>query len=234
MMIPERPRSSGACSRPSTDPQAVGAADPGRPRRLRHRPHVAAAAAARSDRPHRRRSTSTSSGSRRRPSVSCSAARVVAVPGASPRRDAAEPAPATRSTRRWPSLDTARAPGAVPATFLLDEFLELRTFESFPGLRSVLRDLVGALGGERQPLRPDQPLRRARACGCCATRRRVRDHPRRAAQRRRNPRHAARRPRRRSRARPIDDREDEVERQRDELARLVHALVRRASVLRAR
>ena len=43
-------------------------------------------------------------------------------------------------------LDTARAPGATPATFLLDEFLELRTFESFPGLRSVLRDLVGALG----------------------------------------------------------------------------------------
>src|SRR5215218_6637472 len=44
------------------------------------------------------------------------------------------------------SLDTARASGDVPATFLLDEFLELRTFESFPGLRSVLRDLVGALG----------------------------------------------------------------------------------------
>ena len=43
-------------------------------------------------------------------------------------------------------LDTARAPGETPATFLLDEFLELRTFESFPGLRSVLRDLVGALG----------------------------------------------------------------------------------------
>ncbi len=42
-------------------------------------------------------------------------------------------------------LDTARAPGALPATFLLDEFLELRTFESFPGLRSVLRDLIGAL-----------------------------------------------------------------------------------------
>ena len=42
-------------------------------------------------------------------------------------------------------LDTARAPGDAPATFLLDEFLELRTFESFPGLRSVLRDLVGAL-----------------------------------------------------------------------------------------
>jgi hypothetical protein len=42
-------------------------------------------------------------------------------------------------------LDTARAPGMAAATFLLDEFLELRTFESFPGLRSVLRDLLGAL-----------------------------------------------------------------------------------------
>lgn len=42
-------------------------------------------------------------------------------------------------------LDTARASGDGPATFLLDEVLELRTFESFPGLRTVLRDLVGAL-----------------------------------------------------------------------------------------
>src|SRR5213078_4008175 len=42
-------------------------------------------------------------------------------------------------------LDTARAPGTMPATFLLDEFLELRTFESFPGLRSCLRDLIGVL-----------------------------------------------------------------------------------------
>jgi hypothetical protein len=40
---------------------------------------------------------------------------------------------------------TARAAGDAPATFLLDEFLELRTFESFPGLRSVLRDFVAAL-----------------------------------------------------------------------------------------
>jgi hypothetical protein len=29
-----------------------------------------------------------------------------------------------------------------PATFLLDEVLELRTFESFPGLRHVLRELI--------------------------------------------------------------------------------------------
>src|SRR6476660_1262283 len=32
-----------------------------------------------------------------------------------------------------------------PATFLLDEFLELRTFESFPGLRRVLHELVDGL-----------------------------------------------------------------------------------------
>lgn len=42
-------------------------------------------------------------------------------------------------------LDSTRASGDIPATFLLDEFLELRTFESFPGLRSVLRDLLAAL-----------------------------------------------------------------------------------------
>ena len=44
-------------------------------------------------------------------------------------------------------LDTSRVGGEMPATFLLDEFLELRTFESFPGLRSVLKDLVAALAG---------------------------------------------------------------------------------------
>jgi hypothetical protein len=42
-------------------------------------------------------------------------------------------------------LDTARPSGDMPATFLLDEFLELRTFESFPGLRTVMRDFVGAV-----------------------------------------------------------------------------------------
>ncbi len=48
-------------------------------------------------------------------------------------------------------LTSARAPGDAAATFLLDEFLELRTFESFPGLRSALRDLIAALaaGGNR-------------------------------------------------------------------------------------
>jgi hypothetical protein len=38
-----------------------------------------------------------------------------------------------------------RAGGGAPATFLLDEFLELRTFENFPGLRGVLQELVHAL-----------------------------------------------------------------------------------------
>jgi hypothetical protein len=42
-------------------------------------------------------------------------------------------------------FDTARAPGGGPCTFLFDEVLELRTFESFPGLRHVLRDLLEAL-----------------------------------------------------------------------------------------
>ena len=40
---------------------------------------------------------------------------------------------------------TARTAASEPATFLLDEFLELRTFESFPGLRKVLHDVVDAL-----------------------------------------------------------------------------------------
>jgi hypothetical protein len=38
-----------------------------------------------------------------------------------------------------------RTVGDWPATFLLDEILELRTFESFPGLRHVLRELLDAL-----------------------------------------------------------------------------------------
>ena len=42
-------------------------------------------------------------------------------------------------------FDIARAPGGGPCTFLLDEVLELRTFESFPGLRHVLHDLIEAL-----------------------------------------------------------------------------------------
>ncbi|MDR1990858.1 MAG: hypothetical protein LBQ09_11600 [Acidobacteriaceae bacterium] len=39
----------------------------------------------------------------------------------------------------------ARLASTEPATFLLDEFLELRTFESFPGLRRVIYDLLDEL-----------------------------------------------------------------------------------------
>lgn len=42
-------------------------------------------------------------------------------------------------------FDTARAPGGRPPIFLLDEFLDLRTFESFPGLRHVQREFVARL-----------------------------------------------------------------------------------------
>lgn len=43
-------------------------------------------------------------------------------------------------------LTKSRASGRQdPATFLLDEFLELRTFESFPGLRRVLFDFADGL-----------------------------------------------------------------------------------------
>lgn len=42
-------------------------------------------------------------------------------------------------------LSRARTGAGEPVTFLLDEFLELRTFESFPGLRRVLHDFVDGL-----------------------------------------------------------------------------------------
>jgi hypothetical protein len=42
-------------------------------------------------------------------------------------------------------LIRSRTAASEPATYLLDEFLELRTFESFPGLRRVLQDLVEGL-----------------------------------------------------------------------------------------
>ena len=42
-------------------------------------------------------------------------------------------------------LQGARGPDDRPVTFLLDEALEFRTFENFPGLRHVLRDLTSGL-----------------------------------------------------------------------------------------
>jgi hypothetical protein len=120
-------------------------------------------------------------------------------------------------------LDTARAPGTTPATFLLDEFLELRTFESFPGLRTVLRDLVGALAssGNRFVLTSRYVARAHRL---------LRDAPAQFEIIHVSPLSAAE-----VRAtlpgahhddhvRVASDAEEEVDRQRDELARLVQAL----------
>jgi hypothetical protein len=42
-------------------------------------------------------------------------------------------------------LTGARATDGRPATFLIDEVLEFRTFENFPGLRHIMRDLLGGI-----------------------------------------------------------------------------------------
>jgi hypothetical protein len=46
-------------------------------------------------------------------------------------------------------LNGAATSDGAPATFLLDEVLEFRTFESFPGLRSAMADLLAAIGHSR-------------------------------------------------------------------------------------
>jgi len=58
-----------------------------------------------------------------------------------------EHAPSARAAfdRTLALITRARAAGDAPATFMLDEVLELRTFESFPGLRHVLRELLHAM-----------------------------------------------------------------------------------------
>lgn len=60
---------------------------------------------------------------------------------------AQEPAGSARAAfdRTLALVGRARTAGDGPATFLLDEVLELRTFESFPGLRHVLREMLHAL-----------------------------------------------------------------------------------------
>ena len=110
-------------------------------------------------------------------------------PTAEPRRRGRR----ARGVRRHARVSRhARAPaGDGPATFLLDEFLELRTFESFPGLRTVLRDLLDRAGLERQPLRADDPLHGPRAPPAARRAGAVRNHPRHAADARRDSRDAA-------------------------------------------
>jgi hypothetical protein len=112
-------------------------------------------------------------------------------------------------------FDTARPAGDAPATFLLDEFLELRTFESFPGLRAVLRDMVGALGssGNRFVLTTRYAARAHRL---------LRDAPARFEIIHVAPLSVAEI--RATIAHGHEERGGEDDRMRDELARLVHAL----------
>ena len=58
-----------------------------------------------------------------------------------------EPAASARAAfdRTLALVSRARTANDAPATFLFDEILELRTFESFPGLRHVLRELLHAM-----------------------------------------------------------------------------------------
>ena len=62
---------------------------------------------------------------------------------------AASPDPGTSARaafdRTLALITRARTTGDAPATFMLDEVLELRTFESFPGLRHVLREMLHAM-----------------------------------------------------------------------------------------
>ncbi len=61
-----------------------------------------------------------------------------------PRAEPASPRDAFDATLAF--FDRTRAGGGnEPATFLLDEVLELRTFESFPGLRTALQELLKTL-----------------------------------------------------------------------------------------
>jgi hypothetical protein len=46
-------------------------------------------------------------------------------------------------------FDKLRTPDGSPVVFLLDEFLDVRTFESFPGLRHVQRELISRLAKSR-------------------------------------------------------------------------------------
>ena len=72
-----------------------------------------------------------------------------AITTASPFRVATRPEPASARDAfdaMLAFLDQSRTGGGnEPATFLLDEVLELRTFESFPGLRTALRELLKTL-----------------------------------------------------------------------------------------
>src|SRR5262249_19248760 len=65
-------------------------------------------------------------------------------------------------------FNRARTSAGEPVTFLLDEFLELRTFESFPGLRRVVHDFIAAItaSGNRFVLTSRYVFRTLRLLAC--------------------------------------------------------------------
>jgi len=63
------------------------------------------------------------------------------------------PAPAPSARAAFDALlgffDRSVTPAGDPVTFLLDEILDIRTFESFPGLRHVQREVIDRLSASR-------------------------------------------------------------------------------------
>jgi len=82
--------------------------------------------------------------------------------GGEPERGPTTPRQAFDDTLAY--LTMVRAASGEPATILLDEVLELRTFESFPGLRHAFQELLTALapGGNRFVLTSRYPARASR------------------------------------------------------------------------
>ncbi len=74
-------------------------------------------------------------------------AAITAVSPFAPRDNSGGSAPSARAAFEGmlTFFDSAVASDGQPVTFLLDEFLDVRTFENFPGLRHVQRDLVARL-----------------------------------------------------------------------------------------
>jgi len=65
------------------------------------------------------------------------------------RPDSAPESPREAFDRIAAYLTNARSPNGAPATWLLDEFLELKTLESFPGLRHVVGEAIDVLAASR-------------------------------------------------------------------------------------
>ena len=153
--------SNAACTRPS---RRDAVAHPRAPRRLRHGPHSPAARLR--ERLGRTGCQVPGPRARRRRTPErflravCRPRRFVA-----PRRRAPTPTRRGRPSRRCsPSSRARAAPGGRPVTFLFDEVLEFRTFENFPGLRHVLRDLVeGLVTSRRNRFVLTTPVRHPRA-----------------------------------------------------------------------